>query len=96
MLIVNNGKTFELTHGGQSYEIKSGENEFDNIDLVRFILSKAKRQGLNVVKVIAKVKKVAKKATKVVAKKVTKVVAKKATPKAKKPAKKAAKKNKKK
>ena len=88
MLIVNNGKTFELTHGGQSYEIKSGENEFDNIDLVRFILSKAKRQGLNVVKVIAKVKKVAKK--------VTKVVAKKATPKAKKPAKKAAKKNKKK
>ena len=88
MLIKNNGKSFELNYGGKPYEIKKGENEFDNIDLVRFILSKAKRQGLNVVKVIAKVKKVAKK--------VTKVVAKKATPKAKKPAKKAAKKNKKK
>jgi len=86
MLIKNNGKSFELNYGGKSYEIKKGENEFDNINLVRFILSKTKKQGLEVFKVIAEVKKVAKKAPKTPAKKVVK----------KKPAKKAVKKNKKK
>jgi len=86
MILKNNGKAFELIHGGQSYEIKKGENEFDNIYLVRFILSKAKDWELEVFKVVAEVKKVTKKAPAKVAKKVAK----------KKPAKKAVKKNKKK
>jgi len=86
MILKNNGKAFELNYGGKSYEIKKGENEFDNIDLVRFILSKTKDWELEVFKVVAEVKKVTKKAPAKVAKKVAK----------KKPAKKAVKKNKKK
>lgn len=76
MIIQNEDADFKVYYNNREYLIKNGENEFEDNDVLRHILSISKKWNKSVSKIIPATKVITKKKAKIV-KKIVKKIAKK-------------------